>query len=68
MNGAKSNCDEGTVMRHATLMRRRWGIRHLRWVILRRRLAYRLAMNGLGHAKSRRAADALLAAIWRGDA
>ncbi len=55
-------------MRHAMLMRRRWGIRHVRWVILRRRLAYRLAMNGLGHAKSRRAADALLAAIWRGDA
>lgn len=54
-------------MRLATFGRRLWGIRHLRWAILRRRLAYKLAMNGMGYAKSRRAADALLAAIWRGD-
>jgi hypothetical protein len=55
-------------MRHASFGRRLWGIRHLRWAILRRGLAYQLAMNGLGEGKSRRTADALLAAIWRGDA
>jgi hypothetical protein len=55
-------------MRRAMFARRLWGIRHVRWVILRKRLAYDLAMSGLGRAKSDRAADALLAAIWRGDA
>lgn len=54
-------------MRRAVFSRL-WGIRHARWVILRNRLAYRLAMNGLGDAKSRRAANSLLAAVWRGDA